>query len=155
MLPLSLSATSLRADLLGSKVSGSLTFLNAPTNYFDPANGFVPSGFGNHSSASQVTINSGVEFGFDDGSNRDTADFTGHGLTVGDLCLDGFECLGNAGFHMTFTDPAFTSASLITNSLGVTFTFSGDTLTVNYPGEGVENDRRDRKVQDWHRGTDT
>lgn len=137
---LSVSATSLHADLLGSKVTGSLTFSDDTTNYFDPANGFVPSGFGNHSSASQLTINSGVEFGFDDGSNRDTANFTKNGLTVKDLCLDGFHCLGNSSFNMTFTDPAFASVSLLTNELGVTFAFSGDTLTIHYPGEGIADE---------------
>lgn len=134
----SLSATSLRADLLGSRVSGSLTFAgNTAINYFDAVNGYVPADFGNSSSPNNVVINSGIEFGYRDDVNRDTANFTANGLTVRDVCLVGANCTVNNPFQMIFTDVAFGSASLLTNDLGVTFSFSGDTLTINYPGRFV------------------
>ena len=140
---IALSASSLRADLLGSKVTGSLTFgPDKMTNYFDPATGFVPAeaGYGNSSSPKDVVINSLVEFGFSDDANRDTADFTGTRLTVRDVCLAGSNCTVNASFQMIFSDLAFGSAALLTNDLGVTFSFAGDVLTVNYPGQFVAND---------------
>lgn len=131
---ISFSATSLRADLLGTKVNGSLTFAGGSVNYFDAANGFVPDGFGNSISPNNVVINSDVEFGFRDNINRDIANFSNTGLIVRDVCLAGFDCTGNASFQMKFTDLAFSSATLLSNDLGVTYSFSGNTLTVNYPG---------------------
>ena len=137
---LSLSAASSRADLLGSKVNGSLTFGGfGTTNFFDPANGFVPAGYGNSTSPNNVVIGSGIEFGFNDSVNRDIANFSGTGLLVRDVCLAGGTCGGNNTFVMTFTDLAFTSATLLTNSLGITYSFSGDTLTINYPGNFVDS----------------
>ncbi|GAC1358532.1 MAG: hypothetical protein NVSMB3_05590 [Acidobacteriaceae bacterium] len=131
----SLSATSLRADLLGTKVTGSLTFSGGTTNYFDPAFGFVPAGFGNSVSPVNVTIGSGVEFGFNDFLNRDTANFSASHLVVRDIChVEAEFCPGSGPFKMTSTDPAFTSATLLTNELGVSFLFAGDVLTVNFPG---------------------
>ncbi len=131
---LSFTAQSLRADLLGTKVSGTLTFNGGSVNYFDPANGFVPNGDGNAAGPNNVVIGSGVEFGFNDGSNRDVANFSATQLVVRDVCLIGANCTVNAPFKMTFTDTAFTSASLLSNDLNITFSFAGDVLTVNYPG---------------------
>ena len=124
MLSTSLAA---HADGIGSPVTGGLFFDGAPTNYFNPSAGFVPSGFGN-SSGTTVTIGSGSEFGFMDGANIDTADFTGSTLTVSDTV----ESSGNDGpFKMTFTDAAFTGFTQESGTLdGFTFTFSGDTLDV-------------------------
>ena len=137
---LSFSASSLRADLLGTKVNGTLNFNGGTTNYFDPANGFVPAGYGNSTSPNNVVIGPGVEFGFKDGINRDIANFSANQLVVRDVCLLGGDCTINAPFKMTFTDTAFTSASLLSNDLNVTFSFAGDVLTVNYPGFFVADD---------------
>ena len=136
---LSFSAASSRADLLGTKVDGSLKFGSLTANYFDPANGFVPAGYGNSTSPNNVGIGSGVEFGFSDTINNDIADFSGTGLLVRDVCLGGGTCSGNSSFEMRFTDLAFTSATLLTNDLGITYSFSGDTLIVDYPGNFVAN----------------
>ncbi len=134
---LSFSASSLRADLLGTKVNGTLTFNGGTVNYFDPANGFVPAGDGNAAGANNVVIGPGVEFGFNDGANRDVANFSAMQLVVRDVCLSGANCTFNGPFKMTFTDTAFTSASILSNDLNVTFSFAGDVLTVNYPGAFV------------------
>ncbi len=136
---LSLPATSLRADLLGTQVSGTLSFGTASGNFFDPANGYVPKKYGNHAGADDVTIGKGIEFGFRDGVNRDTANFTNHKLTVRDKCLDGTNCEGNAPFIMTFTDPAFYTVTLLKDSLGITYSLDGDVLTVDFDGGKVKH----------------
>ncbi len=135
----SFSATSLRADLLGTNVNGTLTFSGGSTNYFDPANGFVPTGAGNSVSPNGVVIGPGVEFSFNDTINRDVANFTGTGLTVRDACLGSFDCAGNNTFQMTFTDTSFGAVTLLTNDLGITFSTAGDVITVNFPGGAVAN----------------
>jgi hypothetical protein len=123
---LCVSAGPLLADGVGTAVTGSLTFNGATVNYFDPANGFVPAGFGN-SMGTTVTIGPITEFGFTDTANIDTADFTGTTLTISDTGLGSAQ----APFQMTFTDAAFTGFSVVTNSLGLTSSFSGDTLTLD------------------------
>jgi hypothetical protein len=122
------------ADGIGTSVTGGLFFDGSPINFFDPSNGFVPSGSGN-SSGTTVTIGSDSEFGFKDGANIDTADFTGSTLTVSDIV----EGSANDGpFKMTFTDAAFTGFTQESGTLdGFTFSFSGDTLDVFRTGGEV------------------
>ncbi len=134
------SATSLRADLLGTHVSGSLTFSGGSVNYFDPLRGFVPTGYGNSVSPTNVTVGSDIEFGFKDFNNRDSANFTATGLAVRDVCLADLHCSGSVPFQMRFTDLTFSSAALLTNDLGVTFDFRGNTLTINYLPSPVRDD---------------
>jgi hypothetical protein len=126
---LSLSAHTVLADGIGTSVTGSLSFSGAPINFFDPANEGVPGGFGNHA-GTKVTIDSGTEFGYRDSDNLDTANFTGSTLTISDT---GFGD-GQARFEMKFTDADFKDFSLISNGLGVNFSFAGDTLTVKFAG---------------------
>lgn len=142
----SLSAASLRADLLGTKVSGSLTFNDDPTNFFDPINGQVPAGYGNSSGPNNVTIGKGVEFGYKDPFNRDTANFRASTLTIRDVCrvFDGI-CFGSDSFQMKFADAAFTSARLLNNELGVNFSFSGDVLTINFEGGEIPDNNATAK----------
>jgi hypothetical protein len=118
-----------RADGTGTQVTGGLFFGSNTNNYFDPAHGFVPAGYGNVAGTT-VTIGSGVEFGFNDGLNKDTADFTGSSLSITDV-----DSANAANFKMTFTDPAFTGFTQLTGQdMGYTFSFSGDTLNVFYAG---------------------
>lgn len=141
----SFTASHANAGLLGSSVTGSLTFGVSPTNYFDPSNGFVPStGYLNSSTATNsatVTIaNPAVEFGFDDGANLDTANFTDNTLTITDT-LAGF---GAAPFQMKFTDTAFAGLTLSKVSdnfdgSGITASLVGNVLTLNYAGTAVAN----------------
>jgi PEP-CTERM motif len=126
---LSLSAHTVLADGIGTSVTGSLEFQGLPINFFDPANKGVPPGFGNHA-RTKVTIGSGTEFGYSDSDNLDTANFTGSTLTITDT---GFRD-GQAPFEMKFTDTDFGGFSLISNDLGVDFSFAGDTLTVEFAG---------------------
>jgi hypothetical protein len=126
---LSLSAHTVLADGIGTSVTGSLSFSGFPINFFDPANEGVPNGFGNHA-GTKVTIGSATEFGYSDAANLDTANFTGSTLTLSDT---GFG-KGQAPFEMKFTDTDFAGFSLISNGLGVNFSFAGDTLTVKFAG---------------------
>lgn len=120
------------ADGTGTSVTGGLFFAGGTTNYFDPANGFVPAGFGN-SAGTTTTIGPGVEFGFMDTVNTDTADFTGSTLTVNDVDLS-----TAAPFEMTFTDAAFTGFTQTGGAAaGYSFSFSGDTLDVFYAGSAT------------------
>ena len=72
------------ADLIGTSVSGVMNISGDPTNFFDPANGFVPSGFGNSAphGPNNVVIGSGTEFGFQDAIDSDTVNFTGTQVTL-------------------------------------------------------------------------
>jgi hypothetical protein len=126
---LSLSAHTVLADGIGTSVTGSLAFSGMPINFFDAANGGVPNGFGNHA-GTKVAIGSETEFGYSDAANLDTANFTGSTLTLTDT---GFRD-GQAPFEMKFIDTDFKDFSLISNGLGVNFSFAGDTLTVKFAG---------------------
>ena len=132
---LCLSASTLRADAIGTLVTGTLNFNGfGTTNYFDAANGFVPPGFGNSGGSITVPIGSGIEFGYSDTANLDTADFTGSTLTISDQSFIG----NSGGYTMTFTDPAFTGFTAVDNELGLSYTFSGHTLTLTFPAGNIK-----------------
>jgi hypothetical protein len=133
---LCLSASTLRADAIGTLVTGTLNFNGfGTTNYFDAANGFVPPGYGNSGGSITVPIDSGiVEFGYNDTANLDTADFTGSSLTITDESFVG----NSGGYTMTFTDPAFTGFTAVDNELGLLYSFSGHTLTVTFPAGNIK-----------------
>ena len=140
---LSALAPSLRADLFGASVTGSLTFgAGNPINYFLAANGFVPDGYAN-ATANPVVIGAGEEFGFYDVINLDTADFTGTQLTIGDLSRD-----STAPFQMTFTSSAFAGLTLEelsdTFPAGVTGSRIGDVIRINFDGAtaGIQRSSR-------------
>jgi PEP-CTERM motif len=123
--------------LVLSNVVGALFFGGSATNFFDPANGFVPTGFGNKASGPTVTIANGVvEYGFADGANTDTVDFTDSTLSIGDVATT---TAGAAPFQMVFSDPRFVGLSLTEISdtfggTGITGTLVGDTITLTFFG---------------------
>ncbi len=131
---LSIFALPGNATLAGTSVTGSLTFGGDPSNYFDPGYGFVPAGYLNASGTTVTISNSAVEFGFDDGSSRISANFSDHQLTVSDL----IEISGAANsFQMIFTDAAFVGQYLIpiSDSFPLSdYSVAGDVMTLNYPG---------------------
>ncbi len=129
------SAGFLHADGIGTSVTGSLTFAGfGTTNYFDPINGFVPSGFGNSGGLTTVAIGPGVEFAFQSASNFDTADFDGTTLVITDVSATG----GSNSFEMKFTDSAFAGFALMSDTLGITYNFSGTTLTVDFGNSNIK-----------------
>jgi hypothetical protein len=126
---------SVRADLVGTTVIGSLDFDSDNKNFYMPASGFVPAGFQNSAGAQNsntVVIVGGNEFGFSDGLNTDVTSFGSTGFTFTDTAISAGP---NLNIILTFTDPAFTGVSLISSSFpGLTFAISGDQITVDIPG---------------------
>jgi len=120
------------ADLIGTTVAGDLSFTGTgSTNFLDPAQGVVPDGYGN-GFGPNVVIGSDIKFGLSDFVVLYTFDFSNSTLHITDTT---FQPTGETGFVATFTDPAFNSFRVIDNTLaGLTFSFSGDVLTLNFAG---------------------
>lgn len=123
-----------QALLLGSQVTGEIYFLAGTTNYFDPANGFVPAGFLNTAGATVTIADPQKEFGFSDGANDDSADFTDQGFIITDN-------VKTSAFNWTmkFTDSAFAGLSLIEGgdnfpNGGVGCSLANTTITCNWAG---------------------
>ena len=129
-----------QAALVGTSVTGSLTFRGDPSNYFDPLYGFVPTiGYLNASGTTVTVSGSAVEFGFSDGASIISADFSGSQLTVNDTV----EIPGaNNSFQMTFMDSAFAGQYL--SSISDNFPLSahsltGNLITLNYAGANLSS----------------
>jgi hypothetical protein len=131
---LALGVGAAKADLIGTSVSGVLNFNGGTGNGFDPAVGVVPAGFGNSAphGPNNVVIGSEIEFGFNDGENTDTANFTGTQVTLQDVSL-----IGSFSAVYSFTDTAFAGAtiSLVSDDFPspVTETLVGNVLTLSAP----------------------
>jgi hypothetical protein len=81
-----------------------------------------------------------TEFGFLDGFNRDTADFTGTTLMVRDESVG-----GAADWKMTFTNLGFAGVTEIADTFpsgGVNAVLNGDTLTLTWAGTFTPGDFR-------------
>lgn len=117
-------------------LTGALNFSGGSVNFYDPANGFVPAGF-NNEAGQPVTVDAGTEFGFQDGSNLDAADFTANTLEITDFVFDGANP-GAIAWTQTFTASTpgfFNNLSLVSsNFTGLTFAVANDTLTLNWTG---------------------
>ena len=137
-----------KAQLGGTNVTGGIYFDgNISFNGYDPAKGDVPAGSGYENTAGTTVAisDSAVEFGFYDGYNNDTADFSDLTLTVSDS-IGAFSALP---WEQTFTDPdfngVFTKISDTFDNGGVTASISGDTITLNWAGTNAA-DVRDTAV---------
>jgi len=132
-----LMAVSARADLIGTSVTGQMLIQGNPPNYFESVNGYVPAGYGNSGlgASSTVTIGAGIEFGYADPANTDTADFTGTTVTLQDVSV-----AGSLPVEYIFTDAAFSGLSLSLDSnnfpAGFTASLVGDVLTLSAPSIG-------------------
>jgi hypothetical protein len=129
-----------RAALDDTIVHGTLLFtqISPTTNFYDPASGFVPPGFGNSSSPS-VVISSVTEFGFDSGvaGARIHSDFTDSTLTITNTV---FSSGLLSPYRFIFTDTAFAGISEISDTFdhgGLTASIEEQTITLNYAGGGV------------------
>jgi hypothetical protein len=123
-----------RASLIGTSVTGVLSGVPFIENFWDPANGLVPStGFQNSSSnqdSATVTIVGGNEFGLTNGGPDISFSSTGFMFTK-DLPVQ-FVAFG--GYQITLTDASFESVDLISNTFtGLTYGISGDVITINTP----------------------
>jgi len=113
---------------------GGLYFNGGSINYYDPANGYVPSGSGNSASAS-ITAPGAFAF-FENKANTDTATFSATSLTIEDLRVG-----GSFPWRQVFTtdDPGyFDGLALADDNFpgGIAFSLQEtDTLTVNWGGE--------------------
>jgi hypothetical protein len=119
-------------------ITGTLNFGPGTTNYYDPANGQVPPGYSNESSPT-VTLEPDATFGYADLFNIDTAGFTPTSLVLTDDTL-----IRAGNWTQTFaasTPGFFNDISLTSDTLGVSYSVSGDTLTVNWPGTDVAGTR--------------
>ena len=127
------------ADLIGTTVAGDLNFPFAgSTNFLDPAQGFFPGGDFGNGFGPNVVIGSDMEFGLGDDVLLYAFDFSNSTLHISDTI---FQTAGETGFVATFTDPAFNSFRVIDNTLaGLTFSFSGDVLTLNFTGFSAQLD---------------
>ena len=127
------------AGLIGTSVTGKLMFAGGTTNYYDPANGFVPaSGYLNSAGPTVTVASPAVEFGFNDNVNLDTVNFSASQFTIEDVVEAG---PSDAPFTMTFTDSAFAGMSFVKATDffpgGLTYSVTGSTLTVNWAGGTV------------------
>ena len=118
-------------------IDGAIYFGGGATNFYDPAQGYVPSGYDNATSPS-ITV-PGV-FGFQDVANLDTAAFTSTSLKIEDVTYK-----NAVNWTQTFTaDTAgfFSNLQLVSDSFpsGVTYSVAGNTLTVNWGGTSSTGD---------------
>jgi PEP-CTERM motif len=124
-----------KADLVGTSVTGSVQFGGMPMNFFDPFYGYVPAGYLNTAGPTVTISTTATEFGYTDGDNTDTVDFTGNTFTV----RDDVAWYYTASWVMTFTDSAFSGLNLVQTSDtftngGVSGVLTGDTITLDWAG---------------------
>jgi hypothetical protein len=115
-----------RADLLGTVVTGSMTFPSTD-------------GYNYYGSAPRI-IGNGTEFSYtDDWCNYISADFTSDGLVLYEHIINYW--IGATPWTQTFVSPAFNGAVVTETdddfiNRGVSWALAGDTLTFNWNGIG-------------------
>jgi hypothetical protein len=124
--------------LIGTTVTGSAELNFIPINVFDPANGFVPSGYLNDAGTTVTIAEPAIEFGAQTSTNLFTANFTDNELIITDVAA---APEGGTSFVMSFMDTAFQglSVSVISDSFtgGVLPDLLGDELYVVWSGTVV------------------
>jgi hypothetical protein len=124
---LGLSVSTMHANGIGLPVRATLTlpYLDG-TNWFNGNFGFVPVGYGNFGTDEPVVIGNGTEFGFTNGVDLITANFTADTFTLTDSCVVA-GCV-NSPFEVTFASPGILgyNAKYVNFSGGVLFDYVGD-----------------------------
>jgi hypothetical protein len=134
---LCVGTTPMFADGVGTSVTGTMSIGGFPgTNFYSPGSGFVPPGFENTAGNTVLISDTLVEFGYKDGANQDDTDFTGTTLTFTDASIS-----GTVPVTFSFSDLAFTGFTLVSNSIGATSSFSGDTITFTIPDSSSSGTR--------------
>jgi hypothetical protein len=118
-----------KADLIGTTVTGSLTFAGSP-NLFSPDTTVI--------SASQTEFSFTQNVGV--GPQTISADFTGSALDI--VFAEPPSIAFGVTLTLQFTDTAFTGATVaqLTNTLNATESLSGDVLTVVVPAPSFSGD---------------
>jgi len=120
------------AGLIGSQVTGEIYFGSLTVNFFEPA--FAPTGYLNKSGTTVTIGDPATEFGFYDGDNRDTADFTDTQLTVSDIV---YTVAHPWTMRFTSATPGlFTSLNLVSSNFGsgLTYAIEGNTIVLTWAG---------------------
>ena len=138
MFTFALTTPTWATSLLGTSVTGTLNIAGVPLNVYDPAFFLVPSGFLNTAGTTVTIQNPAVEFGFDNGFNRNTTDFTDNGFTFSDRTT-----VGSLALHLVFTDPAFAGLTLskISDTFpggGFSYSLVGNTITLDKTAFGSD-----------------
>ena len=118
---LGLFVGSAHAGLLGTEMTADLTFGADPNNYFDPENGRVPPGYLNTNSiGTLVTVsNPEIEYGFSDGSNTITVNFTDTEIQISTTITNA--SLPSAGTYAMQFDNAANEFEYASGSVGFFF----------------------------------
>lgn len=121
-----------QASLLGVQVNGSLTFGGGSTNYADPANSFVPSGYGNSGGLPVTIADPLVEFGvvtpFGDGF---FVDFTATQMTFTFASNIAGSFSGLQIVLTALTAGAFEELTLVSSTVpGLAASLTGDAITL-------------------------
>lgn len=117
--------------LIGTSVTGSINFDGNTNNFFDPTNGFVPARFENVAGPTVTIDDAFTEFGFNDGANRDTANFKNGRLVIRDRATGG----GSQQITLTLTDDVFTDISLVSSNFRkiLDYDIVGDEVEITIP----------------------
>ncbi|HLK50736.1 MAG TPA: hypothetical protein VKT49_21495 [Bryobacteraceae bacterium] len=128
---LSLTTLSMRADLIGSSVTGAFTDGASAVNLFDPtvATNVIPAGSQNLQGTTVVIEPGQLQFGTELGCfiscNLITATFTATQLDIHTHAGFSFGLFGFPDtFHFTFTDPAFSGISEESNTFQTSTLFN-------------------------------
>jgi hypothetical protein len=137
LVALSLGGFGLVAEANAYTVAGYLEYPPGFTNYFDPANGYVPPGYDNE--AGPAVPFPGT-FGFFDGENRVTASFTQYAVTIEDVTFSGSGPL-ILDFFETSPQPKFYDFRLVENTFSdLLYADFDGALIINWAGTTVPGD---------------
>jgi hypothetical protein len=137
LVALSLGGFGLVAEASAYTVAGYLEYPPGFTNYFDPANGYVPSGYDNE--AGPFVTFPGT-FGFFDGANQVTASFTQYTVTIKDVTFSASGPL-ILDFFETSPQPKFHDFRLVKNTFsGLLYADFDGALIINWAGTTVPGD---------------
>jgi hypothetical protein len=127
------------ATLLGTAVTGNLHFNTFSLDFFDPANGGVPSGYLNSSGTTVSVAEPAVEFGYSDGGTLITVNITSSQIIISDTNI--FSVLESFnGFTVTLADVGLTGLSPVSNTFSGSYTLGNGTLSFDVdPFRGTEN----------------
>lgn len=125
-----------QATLIGDTIFGELNFGGfGLTNFFDPANGFVPGGAGPQPLA--PVVDPGIEYMYLNGFSGINVDFFAQNMSfiqfpaAGGCCLNSWEMRFS---DLDFTEGPIVGVTVVSDFPGLTHSFTADSLTLSFPG---------------------